>query len=729
MADFYWVGGNGNWSDYAAHWATTSGGAIFRTNAPTSADNVFFNDSSAAGTFTVTIDTATAVCANFDASGITNAARKMTLTGTTSVGLLSVNGNWTNPSATYFAWTTWTGNTVTFAATGTIITNAVSFVPAIIINGASATVTLGGALTASSTITLTNGTFDTSVSNYSLSATGITISANSNTRALNLNASAVTLSGASPYTDSSTGGYTLSAGTSTITCSNANPTFAGAGKTFYNISFSSAASGFPVINGANTFNDFSVTSRSATGTKTVTFGANTTVNGTLTLGAANTAIRRIFIVSSTIGTQRTLTVATFAATTDVDFRDIQAAGASVSVANWNSAGTGRFGNAGGNGNKITFDTPKTVYWNLAAGGNWSATAWATATGSGAAVNVNNFPLAQDTAVFQGDTATLADGNTITLDNSWLFGTIDLSARTTPTYDVVLSTTTLSPINISGDFKLGTGSTVTGTSGTINFYNGNSALQTITSNGITINKSIASYVGSQKIADNLTLAATFSFSLISGAFDLNGKTLSCPTFTNTGSATRSIAFNGGTISLSGSGATVWNATGSGFTTSAGTGNGTISLTSASAKTFVGGGYTYAAALNQGGAGALTITGNNTFSDITNTYGATGATTINFTAGTTQTVSQFTASGTSGNLLSLRSTVAGSQFILSDASGTNSVSYCDIKDSRAIGGATWLAYTTNGNVNSGNNSYWQFATPVVYSYSTDVKLRSLAQRGRV
>jgi hypothetical protein len=724
MADRYWVGGTGNWSD-TARWSTGSGGGG-GASVPTNADNVFFDDSSAAGTFTVTIDTAAAVCASFDASGITNAARKMTLTGTTSVGLLSVNGNWTNPSATYFAWTTWTGNTVTFAATGTIITNAVSFVPAIIINGTSATMTLGGALTASSTITLTNGTFDTSGSNYSLSATGITISANSNTRALNLNASAVTLSGTSPYTDSSTGGYTLSAGTSTITCSNANPTFNGAGKTFYNVAFSSAASGFPIINGANTFNDFSVTSRNATGTKTVTFGANTTVNGTLTLGAANTAIRRIFVVSSTIGTQRTLTVATFAATTDVDFRDIQAAGASVSVANWNSAGTSRFGNVGGNGNKITFDTPKTVYWNLAAGGNWSATAWATTTGSGAAVNVNNFPLAQDTAVFQDDTATLADGNTITLDNSWFFGTIDFSARTTPTYDVVLSTTTLSPMNISGDFKLGTGSTVTGTSGTMNFYNGNSGLQTITSNGVTINKNIALFTGSLKIADNLTLASTFSFTLASGALDLNGQTMSVSTFTNTGSATRSITFNGGTISLSGSGATVWNATGSGFTTSAGMGNGAISLTSASAKTFVGGGYTYAAALNQGGTGALTITGSNTFANITNT---TQPVTITFTAGTTQTVSSFTASGTSGNLVTLQSSSAGSQFTLLDSSGTNSVSYCSIKDSIATGGAYWQALPSDGNVNAGNNLGWIFSTvPVTYSQTSGIKLRSLAQRGR-
>lgn len=28
-ANYYWVGGSGNWSDYANHWATSSGGSIF----------------------------------------------------------------------------------------------------------------------------------------------------------------------------------------------------------------------------------------------------------------------------------------------------------------------------------------------------------------------------------------------------------------------------------------------------------------------------------------------------------------------------------------------------------------------------------------------------------------------------------------------------------------------------------------------------------------------------
>jgi hypothetical protein len=53
--------------------------------------------------------------------------------------------------------------------------------------------------------------------------------------------------------------------------------------------------------------------------------------------------------------------------------------------------------------------------------------------------------------------------------------------------------------------------------------------------------------------------------------------------------------------------------------------------------------------------------------------------------------------------LQSTTPGTQATISDASGTNSVTYLTIRDSYAIGGATWDA-RTNTNVNAGNNTGW-------------------------
>jgi len=45
-ADYYWVGGSGNWSDYANHWATSSGGSSFHASIPTLNDNVFVDNNS-----------------------------------------------------------------------------------------------------------------------------------------------------------------------------------------------------------------------------------------------------------------------------------------------------------------------------------------------------------------------------------------------------------------------------------------------------------------------------------------------------------------------------------------------------------------------------------------------------------------------------------------------------------------------------------------------------------
>jgi hypothetical protein len=84
-----------------------------------------------------------------------------------------------------------------------------------------------------------------------------------------------------------------------------------------------------------------------------------------------------------------------------------------------------------------------------------------------------------------------------------------------------------------------------------------------------------------------------------------------------------------------------------------------MSSASAKTFAGGGVTYPA-LDQAGAGTLTITGANTFADITNSNAT--ASQITFPASTTTSVNQLSLSGSAGNLVSMRSSTNGTQFTI-------------------------------------------------------------------
>lgn len=55
MADRYWVGGTGTWnSSNTTNWSATSGGTG-GASVPTASDNVSFDDSSASGSFTVTV--------------------------------------------------------------------------------------------------------------------------------------------------------------------------------------------------------------------------------------------------------------------------------------------------------------------------------------------------------------------------------------------------------------------------------------------------------------------------------------------------------------------------------------------------------------------------------------------------------------------------------------------------------------------------------------------------
>lgn len=71
--NYYWVGGTGNWSDYAAHWATTSGGVVFHIQPPTPSDNVFFDGNSFTTTGdTVYLDSTIINCNTMDWSNVSN---------------------------------------------------------------------------------------------------------------------------------------------------------------------------------------------------------------------------------------------------------------------------------------------------------------------------------------------------------------------------------------------------------------------------------------------------------------------------------------------------------------------------------------------------------------------------------------------------------------------------------------------------------------------------------
>jgi hypothetical protein len=131
-----------------------------------------------------------------------------------------------------------------------------------------------------------------------------------------------------------------------------------------------------------------------------------------------------------------------------------------------------------------------------------------------------------------------------------------------------------------------------------------------------------------------------------------------------------------------------------------------MTSASAKSFNGGGGSYGT-VRQAGTGALTIRQNNSFGNLTNI--TTSPVTVTFESGSTQTFTTFGLSGVSGNVCTINSTTPGVRFSLAKSSGTVNVSYMSIQDSAATGGAAWYSLLTDNNTDEGNNAGWYFVEP--------------------
>jgi hypothetical protein len=110
-----------------------------------------------------------------------------------------------------------------------------------------------------------------------------------------------------------------------------------------------------------------------------------------------------------------------------------------------------------------------------------------------------------------------------------------------------------------------------------------------------------------------------------------------------------------------------------------------MTSASAKTFAGAGKAWPR-LNQGGSGALTITGSNTFNGMSNTVQPCS---VLFTAGTTNNFYDFTLTGVPGSLVTIGSVTAAQHTLNRLGSGLVQVGYCSISYSNATPANTWYA----------------------------------------
>jgi len=85
----------------------------------------------------------------------------------------------------------------------------------------------------------------------------------------------------------------------------------------------------------------------------------------------------------------------------------------------------------------------------------------------------------------------------------------------------------------------------------------------------------------------------------------------------------------------------------------------------------------------------------------------ATTITFEAGSTTTVTNFTITGEAGASVTINSSVPGTQFTLTKATGTTNANYLNIQDSNVA--SAFFSNLTS--IDLGNNTGWNFTSPAV------------------
>ena len=695
MADRYWVGGSGTWNNVStANWSATSGGPT-GASPPVAGDDVFFNSASNGTGYTVGM-----------ASG-TFAYRNITINGPLTGTVTFSNG----PSATHNI-----SGSVAVAASGVAslgsnlwgATNLTATTPGqtISLNGNTfALVTfngVGGAWTittngsSSSNTTLTAGTLNFDPVTWTVG--NDFTSSNSNVRSLNLGSATINVN--DDWTFTTTTNLTLSAGTSTINMTGTgSAVFSGGGLTYNTVNFAPVGTGANQdINGTNTFANVSfLASTGSTAYNSYQIANNLVITGTLT-ATGPTAIRRIFLRSNTITTTITLTAGAVALA-HVDFQNITVAGAAVPA-----TGTG-LGDAGGNSG-ITFPAAKTVYWNLSGTQNWTATAWALSpTGS---PNIDNFPLAQDTAVFTDSGA----AGTVSIQ-AFNCGTLDASGRT-----AAMTLNYASGSIWHGSHLWGSGVTITGTQ-----VQGFSGRGTMTFNSAgkscTFAITVDSVTGTFFLGANLTSTGSPGITISSGNFNTANFSLTCLTFNSSTSTVRNITLGTSTINLTSTG-TIWSLSTASLTFSGASSTINLTSTSASSRTFTCGTFIYGT-LSIGGATGVsttTINGAATFTTITSTK--TVAHTVSFGAGCT--INNWLVTGSSGAVVTVQSDTVGTQRTITYGGGQinlNFMSFRDMVFSYGLGATVpYRVYAANS-TNSGNNdgiAFFSGATQRAYRLTT-------------
>jgi hypothetical protein len=252
-------------------------------------------------------------------------------------------------------------------------------------------------------------------------------------------------------------------------------------------------------------------------------------------------------------------------------------------------------------------------------------------------------------------------------------------------------------------------TIASASSTLNFL-GSTSGQTVTLGGQSTGSVIFNGTGAWTLGSSLTGASINSiFTLTKGTFSTGNFAVTMGKLASTNSNTRSLSLGSSTLTLSQTG-TVWDlGTTTGLTFSAGTSTIVFTSNSGAGKTFNGGGLTYNnVTLSIAGSGTFTFTGANTFNTLSIDRPPGGG--VIFPASTTQTVTALSfAGGFPPSVVTFTSSSPGTQYTISQASGSVCTNYLNLTDSKVTGGASFFAGSDS--TNTSDNSGWQFTACIV------------------
>jgi hypothetical protein len=474
--------------------------------------------------------------------------------------------------------------------------------------------------------------------------------------------------------------------------------------------------------GENTFSNLTVTNAAGqtAGTMLGLYNAGLNVTGTFTftgksfnyLGGDHGGPCISVIRTGTYSvSQNTITAGAVSITGPVNFFGIKGAGA----ASWDLSGTAS-GDQGGNSG-ITFRSPQT--WYVVCGTTDSCQDWyqnVYSTSTGGATSATNYVLPQDTVILDNNSWTNSSGLGFYFHHQGGCTTCNFDASA-----VTKSATIAPPVYLYGNLNYtGAGLTMASSAYTINNFDPrvkyersgtldiNVPISFTTPITISQGTTVGGATGTVKLTGNFTsTSAGTALTLGTGTLDINGKILTSPNVSMSGSENRTLADStgGGKIVLTGTTGTLFDTTTATNLTVSNSpsiqiGDGTKTITGE--VTFMGAGKTWGALTIAKHAGnySTVVSGTNQFGRITldtpdSTYQYTG---LKLPPGVTTTASGLTSIGTASYPNTISATSAAT---LSVAAGNaNPVAYSNISYITATGGSVWtFGY---GSTDSGNNT---------------------------